>query len=265
MRTDALSLRVKMKALGLILSALFILTGCISSPSQDVAAGTILSARAEGGEALSFRVERVLIDPKDSRKELYLYELSVRGSASEPWLPYCRKDADGKNLAIPLSGTWDSQGRHHPSASLLTFACTNGVIGKCVRWGYHPERKRSDVSLRKLHQACTRMARADYCGLGEPHTRDGTLINMYDRFGIQARADDPKLQFEAAWGPDGAVFLARPRYGGESLQEIVGRCPEKLKGRTSLDHPHFKPEDAAALGQDEALIFSDSAWTSERP
>ena len=37
------------------------------------------------------------------------------------------------------------------------------------------------MSLASYHQACTRMARADYCGDGTSHTQDGTWIEYYDK------------------------------------------------------------------------------------
>ena len=47
--------------------------------------------------------------------------------------------------------------------------------------------------------------RADYCGNGKPHTRDGTRIELWDREGIQVDTSEPGLTFEAAWNEDGAV------------------------------------------------------------
>ena len=52
---------------------------------------------------------------------------------------------------------------------MLTLACEGGAITKCIRWGYQPWAQHSGSSLKELHQACTRMARADYCGTGLGH------------------------------------------------------------------------------------------------
>jgi hypothetical protein len=46
--------------------------------------------------------------------------------------------------------------------------------------------------------ACFRMMPADYCGNGNPHTRDGTLIEIWDREGIQVDTSVPDLSSEAA-------------------------------------------------------------------
>jgi hypothetical protein len=56
------------------------------------------------------------------------------------------------------------------------------------------------------------MARADYCGDGVPHTREGTLIDMFDAGGIQVREERAGFTFEAGWGPAGAVCVSEARY-----------------------------------------------------
>ena len=108
------------------------------------------------------------------------------------------------------------------------------------------------------------MARADYCGDGRAHTRDGTKVNLYDRFGIQNRDDEPALVFEAAWGPYGAIYIKKTRYGGQGVDEIVAECP-KLKGRNSKDLPDLDAKAVEAKWPGEAFIFNDSAVTTERP
>ncbi len=112
------------------------------------------------------------------------------------------------------------------------------------------------VSLADYHQACTRMARADYCGNGISHTQDGTEIDLYDRLGIQQLTKDSGMVFEAAWGKDGAVFIARTRYS-ETLVQIQQDCPEKLGERPHLAHQSLTQ---AEIRQQipTALIFNDS-------
>lgn len=74
------------------------------------------------------------------------------------------------------------------------------------------------------------MARADYCGNGKAHTREGTGINVYDVLGIQKKTDVSGMVFEAAWEPDGATCINHPRWF-ETLSQIRKECPEKLKDR----------------------------------
>jgi hypothetical protein len=93
------------------------------------------------------------------------------------------------------------------------------------------------------HQACVRLLRADYCGDGEAATRDSTPVNVFDRLGVQA--PDPgaaaAMAFEAAWGPDGAVCVARTRVPEVlTLDALAARCP-RLRGRLG---PRDCPEPA---------------------
>ena len=77
------------------------------------------------------------------------------------------------------------------------------------RWGH----TRDGVSLAPYYQACVRMVRADYCGDGVEHTRNGTPVDIFDRVGVQKDEPAPPLSFEAAWGPEGAICAdgdARP-------------------------------------------------------
>jgi hypothetical protein len=70
------------------------------------------------------------------------------------------------------------------------------------------------------------MMRGDYCGDGRAFTRDGTLIDIYDRIGIQKSDQDPSMSFEAAWGPNGAICVARTRL--PDLIDLAGlarTCP----------------------------------------
>jgi hypothetical protein len=70
------------------------------------------------------------------------------------------------------------------------------------------------------------MARADYGGDGHATTREGTLIDIYDRFNIQTSDKDAPMTFEAAWGIDGAICVAHPRIPENiSLEELAKRYP----------------------------------------
>jgi hypothetical protein len=124
----------------------------------------------------------------------------------------CDPDQYGRRVGFPLSGTWNDTGDHIDSDREFSLTCTSGALGKCVIWGYKPWRTAPDgTSLAPYHQACTRAVRADYCGNGQPYTHDGTVIDIYDRLGIQRRDDIPDMSFEAAWGPAGAVCVRRTR------------------------------------------------------
>jgi hypothetical protein len=49
-----------------------------------------------------------------------------------------------------------------------------------------------------LHYAAFR---ADYCGDVVGHTRNGTLIDIFDRVGVQGDETAPGMAFEAVFGP----------------------------------------------------------------
>jgi hypothetical protein len=250
---------------GLLVLALgFVSIGCRTVPGMPIAPGALVTASDERGHSITLRIDDVEKDPLDPDGEVFLYEASMLDRANRAWKPLCLPDGDGKNRAIPLHGSWDASRDHVPSATAITFACTSGAIGKCVRFGYKPWKTVGGVSLADYHQACVHMVSADYCGDGRAHTRDGTLIGIYDRLGIQKRSPAPGMVFEAAWSPRGAVYVSKPRYGGEKLGELVAECPDRLGGRTPVNRPPLDPRAIRDLWRD-ALIFNDSRVTDERP
>lgn len=115
-------------------------------------------------------------------------------------------DAEGVAKALPLVGRWDETGAHIDDGT-ITFACTNGALAKCARWGYKPWKTFKGKPLRDYHQACTRMVRADYCGNGVGHTQNGTPIDVYDRLGLQQRTQ-PSVLGGRVLGDSGMTFEA---------------------------------------------------------
>jgi ADYC domain len=137
--------------------------------------------------------------------------------------------------ALAVAGVWNDSGARKDVPGRFTFACENGAITKCALWGYKPWASRGGQSLTELHQACTRMARADYCGNGNSHTYQDNPIDMYDQLGLLARTkeasaawDPAKASFEAAWGPDGATCLSRTR-DGRALETVLKECPTRFQ------------------------------------
>jgi uncharacterized protein YjbI with pentapeptide repeats len=131
--------------------------------------------------------------------------------------------AEGENICgegtkgLFLPGVWDETAARHDSMVsggeelAVSFSCVTGVLAKCVDWGYAPWDVGAD-----LHQACTRMGRADYCGTGVSYTKDGTAIDIFDARQIQSPTNDPSFAFEAGWGVDGAVCVSRTRYSAQT-------------------------------------------------
>jgi hypothetical protein len=218
--------------------------------------GAQLNAVDEQGRKLNFQIKDVELDPKDPEKETYLYTVFYVDSANSQSKNLCTPDAENVAKAIPLTGSWDETGAHTESSDIITFGCTSGVLAKCVRMGYKPWKTVKGTSLRDYHQACTRMARADYCGNGKSHTRDGTPINIYDELGIQKKTPNSGMVFEAAWSPEGATFINRPRWF-ETLSKIRQECPDKLKGRINEGGDGVTAQKVKQKWSN-SLLFNDS-------
>lgn len=218
--------------------------------------GVQFDAVDQQGRKLNFQIRDVELDPQDPEKATYLYTVFFLDTSDSKWKNLCTPDAKNVAKAIPLSGFWDKTGPYIESTNLVTFGCTSGVTAKCVRLGYKPWKNVKGKSLRDFHQACTRMTRADYCGNGKPHTKEGTLINIYDVLDIQKKDPEKKMVFEAAWGPDGATCINRPRWF-ETLPEIRKECPAKLTGRINEDGSCATAQNALQNWPD-SLLFNDS-------
>jgi hypothetical protein len=186
------------------------------------------------GERQPRRIQlaRIIPDPTDPEGDVLLYDMRVldpTGAGS----PLCEDIVDGGYWAFPLRGQWDRNGKR-VSDEGFTLTCAADAQGKCVRFGYKPWKTGpGGVDLADYHQACVRMVRADYCG-NEGTTRNGMLIDFYDRLGIQHRTDTPDdraLPFEAAWNADGALCVAHTRVPEHmTLERLAQSCPQ-LRGR----------------------------------
>lgn len=99
------------------------------------------------------------------------------------------------------------------------------------------------------------MARADYCGKGIPYTRDGTPIVLYDTLGVQTRTEEAGMEFEAAWGVNGAECVRRFRYPG--TRELVQKeCPDKVTVWEERLERCSSPEEAGE--EFGTILFNDS-------
>lgn len=192
--------------------------------------GAVLSVGVSG-RSLRIRIAGVEPDEADPRGEVLLYDFRVVAPGGEH--PLCTRAPDGRQGGIPIAGRSDPAGFLTPgNAEDFELVCASGPQGKCLRFGYGPWREAPDgTPLRDWYNACVRLFRGDYCGEGQPYTRDGTWIDFYDTLGIQKTDGDPTLRFEAGWGPQGAVCVARPRIPDlATLDSLVAACP-RLKDR----------------------------------
>ncbi len=181
---------------------------------------------AMGGQTLRIRIAGVEQDTRDPHGEVLLYDFRVTAPNGEE--PLCMPDPDGRRLGLPLAGRSDPAGiLSATDGSIFELVCTSGAQGKCVRFGYAPWRPAPDRRpMIDWYNACVRLLRGDYCGDGRPFTRDGTLVDIYDRIGVQKSDEDPSMKFEAAWGPGGAVCVARTRIPDIiTLDGLAKSCP----------------------------------------
>ncbi len=187
-----------------------------------------------------------------------LYVLSFwDGSA---WTPACGTDATGAYAAagapipaVALKDIWSlGTGSSQADPNRFTFSCVNAALGSCLIWGYRRWARQTEClspsdrsvcneqDLSYAHQACTRLARADYCGDGRPHTKSGTRVEAYDSFGLRPRAGTPGFGLEAEWRSDGGhcIHFTRftkadpaqtPQYATDA-DYIAAICPGRLAG-----------------------------------
>jgi hypothetical protein len=110
--------------------------------------------------------------------DIWLYRVAVaRDSDAESWQKVC----DGDGTGVFVDGQWLGNGDWHPGG--YTFSCPRGVAAKCARsWGYKPWQ-----------------------------TRDGTLIDLFDRYGSNVRESEHPFAFEASFDVHGAAVLGHRR------------------------------------------------------
>ena len=165
---------------------------------------------------------------------LTLYDVSFFNPSNDTWEPLCNPGPYGLALAVPVPGRWASDGRYAPLPDgKFTFNCSSGAHVKCLRMGYAPwKRGPNGQSLAPYHQACTRMMRADYCGIGVPFTVAGKQILVHDR--SKPKPQSSFGRFEAVWGEGGAICVHRARVPDRfPLGTILQACP-KLKETAGL-------------------------------
>ncbi|WP_241758992.1 ADYC domain-containing protein [Pyxidicoccus parkwayensis] len=214
--------------------------------------GTVF--RGTSGDGKSVDVALCGAEPSHQDPDVMWYRIEAWNPMAQQWENPCISNSYVQNpRAMVVAGVWDSGGQHKDAPGKLTLACELGAISKCIDWGYKPWGERNGQSLAGLHQACTRMARADYCGDGRSHALEYTTIDMYDSLGVLSRTtetstswDPARASFEAAWAPDGATCLARTR-DGSSVNTILAECP----GRFSADPaPDLGNGDHCVVGRE---------------
>ncbi|AKJ00814.1 hypothetical protein ATI61_11277 [Archangium gephyra] len=215
--------------------------GHLVAPSADKGVvGTVLQGTSSDGKPVEVAICGA--EPSAEDPGMVWYRIEAWNAVAQEWENPCvalARVPDPRALAV--GGVWDESGAHHPASGRFTFACENGAITKCIGWGYKPWASRDGHSLASLHQACTRMARADYCGNGRSHTHEDTPLDIYDQLGVLTRTTESsagwelsRASFEAAWAADGATCLARTR-DGRAMETILQECPNRFQTGAALE------------------------------
>jgi hypothetical protein len=212
----------------------------VAVPSTGGVVGTVLQGTASDGKPVEVAICGAEPSPEDS--SMVWYRIEAWNAVAQEWENPCvALDRVPDPRALAVNGIWDASGARRDVPGKVTFACENGAITKCIQWGYKPWASHEGQSLTDFHQACTRMARADYCGNGRSHTHEDTVIDMYDRLGRIERAtevsadwDPARGSFEAAWAPDGATCLGHTR-DGRAMESILQECPNRFSTGSMTD------------------------------
>jgi hypothetical protein len=180
---------------------------------------------------LTFRIASAAPDETEntmpehaSNRDTWLYRVehtAMPAPEEHDWQDACADEAGDSGMGLFVDGRWGPDGTWQ--ADGYTFSCPRGVIAKCARsWGYKPWKTLASdsgpVFLHSLHLACTRAARADYCGDGIPHTREGVLIGMTDGHGFNPRSSGHG-DIEAIFDEQGAI-----RVHGWRIPDLEPAC-----------------------------------------
>jgi hypothetical protein len=235
-------------------SALVLDTGDGSLLRGAELAGATLLLPVEGRPPAEVLILSVTPDPK--QPDLLRHEFRIADDAGGS-KPACTPNIDGETWGFPVALPAGHPGRE----GAITITCVSGAVGKCARFGYRPwATGPRGEALVPLHAACVRMVRGDYCGDSQPHTKDGTGIDLYDDLGIQTPStrDDAAFTFEAGWSPQGAVCVARTRW-----PDLIGRdalfaqCP-RLATTPSCDEATARRSGARLFNRTRIKPFTVS-------
>ena len=208
--------------------------------------GSYISGEGSDHTEIPIRIEDVKYSPI---YDLNLYTLVI--PSDDGSIPVCGIYNGEPVPAVAVEGIFDNDtGAYRMSSAQFTLGCVNAAIGKCMLLGYRPtklvkecdsEDNCRDQELGNWLAACTRAVRADYCGNGVAHTRDGTPVNFWDNLGIQTR-DITKWKIEAEWTTQGAKCIRHTRWlrtdltsSRTDLEYVKSQCGERLASSGDSD------------------------------
>jgi hypothetical protein len=295
---------LNVKKNGVTLSAVKVLNGELRA--TGVSGAGMVGARLKGtrgtGAVVELSLDGYAIDVSKpmissdfpahtNNSDVHLYKFTYKATDGS-WKPLCTKrfvtDASGASveapdseMAVVLPGVWViDNGQWLYSSSEFTIGCWRGTIAKCVRWGYKPWKTMTttdgvSVKLDKLHLACVRGAMADYCGNGESATINGTLVDVFDRYGFIKKSNEwnvfPNMfSEESSFDPDGAGCVERARWESigaycEPTYEIIE--PDYTTGNYWDTKPRFRQiptfrsgERSSCAGASQLVLFDTSTY-----
>ena len=241
-------------------------------------AGLLFDADGGDGSTVAMRIADVF--SPDQTGGGWQYALEQQDPGTGGWVPACAEPAPvvppidppvSPPRAIAMNGPWDPDGTYLANDDNVSFACSTGAIGKCAEWGYPVTATPPTVTEHgqpvtvtgaDMAQACSRMARADFCETGVTNTLEGTPILFDDIF--RTPPDTTGYVFEAAWpgvaytgGPPlhtPAICLSKLRW---STLPFGGGCSLRIPD-PRIDSKGVFCEDMTAeqLEQAGALVYS---------
>jgi hypothetical protein len=237
------------------------------------------------------------------------YQIVYEKSPGDQNHPLCGKGDADSNWALAIPGGYTQIPGHNTiydaTLQAVSFACVPQIVGKtqtdhgrvigggaaakCVDWGYPPWKfeeapwikTASDGDAQKIHHACLVMATADYCGVGPPHTVDGTWIALFNQVAVKEKLLMPlgnppqfflkpevvtnpgiPFRFEAAWksfvtaepGAGGALCVTKARWATMPPTLSSASCPALKNARFCENYTE------AQLEQMGAKLFSYSLF-----
>jgi ADYC domain len=251
----------------------------------DGLAGHDLAGKTVFSHTDVLSIEMRITDVKEPRApgEKWQYGLEQLDPVTGVWEPACAEPLQlipsgdppsGPPLALAIPGHWSRDGMYSVNAGTFSFACHTGVVAKCDFWGYPVTADPPDVTELGLAtsvtgadmmQACTRMARFDYCADGVPNTLDGTPIRFDDIF--QTPPDADGWFFEAAWPGlaivdrrivrSPAICLSKQRW---STIPLGGSCTQLPDPRIDSKGKFCEDMSPVSLELKGARTYSSSAF-----
>jgi hypothetical protein len=226
-----------------------------------------------------------------SNTDVHLYKVNYKATDGS-WQLLCNKrfNPDGSETpdsayAVILPGYWEiSTGDYYPSLTKFTIGCWQGTIAKCVRWGYKPWKSlvpagaTTAISLKDVHLSCVRGAMADYCGNGTSYTKNGTIVDVFDRYGFIKKEAEwntfPKnFSEESSFDVTGAGCVEKARW-----EEIGADCPTEYEwippDYSGDPGGYYKPikraiptfrsgERSTCMGASQLVIFDTSTYCKD--